>query len=147
MPENWEINWKDYYKILQVHPGAEQEVIKAAFDKLAKKYHPDLNKNPAAENRMKDINEAFEVLGNLEKRRLYHPTYVLNKQVNQTGNQETKELPKPFIAPPSLQFSQVKPGDVLKGTFTIFNTGGPFQTIKISNPNPWLKITLAKFDY
>lgn len=35
MQEPWEINWKDYYRILQVHPTAEQEVIKGAYDRLA----------------------------------------------------------------------------------------------------------------
>ena len=65
MKENWETHWKDYYKILQVHPSAEQEVVKAARDRLAGKYHPDVNKEPIAHERMKDINEAYEVLGNL----------------------------------------------------------------------------------
>jgi hypothetical protein len=60
--EPWALHWKDYYKILQVHVSAEPEVIKAAYDKLARKYHPDVNQNPTASERMKDINEAFEVL-------------------------------------------------------------------------------------
>ena len=76
MKENWEINWKDYYKILQVHPTAEQEVIKAAYDKLARKYHPDTNKTPTANQRMKDINEAYEILSNIEKRRQYHKAWL-----------------------------------------------------------------------
>jgi len=62
MRENWEINWKDYYKILQVHPLAEPEVVKAAFDRLARKYHPDINKDQTALARMKDLNEAFEII-------------------------------------------------------------------------------------
>ncbi|MEE8413363.1 MAG: DnaJ domain-containing protein [Dehalococcoidales bacterium] len=70
---------KDYYKILQVHPTAEQEVIKAAYDRLAKKYHPDVNKEPSSLKTMKDLNEAYEVLGDLANRRLYHQEW-LNQQ-------------------------------------------------------------------
>ena len=55
MPENWEIHWEDYYEILQIHHSAEPEIIKAAYGKLAQKYHPDINKDPAAGERMKKI--------------------------------------------------------------------------------------------
>lgn len=67
---------KDYYKILQVHPTAEQEVIKAAYDRLAKKYHPDVNPEPSSLEKMKDLNEAFEVLGDLTNRRMYHQEWL-----------------------------------------------------------------------
>ena len=67
---------KDYYKILQVHPTAEQEVIKAAYDRLAKKYHPDVNPEPSSLRKMKDLNEAYEVLGDLTNRRLYHQEWL-----------------------------------------------------------------------
>lgn len=68
--------WKDYYQILQVHPTAEQEVIKAAYNRLAKKYHPDVNPEPSSLKRMKDLNEAFDVLGNLTNRRSYHQKWL-----------------------------------------------------------------------
>lgn len=55
---------EDYYKILQVDPSAEPEVITAAYRRLAFKYHPDTNKSPDAEARMRRINEAYEVLSN-----------------------------------------------------------------------------------
>jgi len=72
MTENWEVQWKDYYRILQVHPSAEQEVVKAAYDKLARKYHPDVNQISTANKRMTEINEAFEILRDPEKRGRYH---------------------------------------------------------------------------
>jgi curved DNA-binding protein len=63
---------KDYYQILQVPRSASQEEIKKAFRKLAMKYHPDHNKNDkSAETRFKEINEAYAVLGNSEKRKQY----------------------------------------------------------------------------
>lgn len=69
--EDWQNYWKDYYKILQVDFAAEQEVINGAFNRLAKKYHPDISKNPHALERMKDINEAYEYLGNPDKKSVY----------------------------------------------------------------------------
>jgi len=60
---------KDYYKILDVDKGASQEDVKKAFRKLAHKHHPD--KEGGDEAKFKEINEAFQVLGNPEKRRQY----------------------------------------------------------------------------
>jgi len=61
----------NYYKILQVTEDAEPEVIEAAYKRLSLKYHPDRNYSPNADTRMKDINEAYSVLGDPIKRREY----------------------------------------------------------------------------
>jgi curved DNA-binding protein len=63
--------WLDYYRILQVHSLAEPEVIESAYKRLARKYHPDVNKAKDAENRMKQINEAYEVLKDPDKRKQF----------------------------------------------------------------------------
>lgn len=65
---------KDYYKILQVSPDAAPEVIQMAYKALAKKYHPDLNPDDTeqAQEQMKELNEAFEVLSDPEKRARYN---------------------------------------------------------------------------
>lgn len=62
---------KDYYKILGVDRNASKEEIKKAYKQLAKKYHPDLNKNAGADEKFKEINEAAAVLGNDKKREQY----------------------------------------------------------------------------
>ncbi|MBI4188332.1 MAG: DnaJ domain-containing protein [Chloroflexi bacterium] len=61
----------DYYRILQVHPGAEKEVINAAYRQLASKYHPDVSRVSDAAERMKQINIAYEVLSDPAKRAEY----------------------------------------------------------------------------
>ncbi|WP_420644073.1 DnaJ C-terminal domain-containing protein [Candidatus Leptofilum sp.] len=66
------MDYKDYYNILGVPKTASQDQIKKAYRKLARKFHPDLNKDdPQAEQRFKDINEANEVLSDAEKRKMY----------------------------------------------------------------------------
>ena len=63
---------KDLYKVLGVSKGASQEEIRSSYRKLARKYHPDANPDdPDAENRFKEIQHAYEILSNPEKRREY----------------------------------------------------------------------------
>lgn len=61
----------DLYEILQVHPSAEQEVIDVAFRRLARMYHPDVNNSPDANERMKALNLAYEILGDPANRADY----------------------------------------------------------------------------
>jgi len=89
--EQYQQYWKDYYDILQVSPKAEQEVISAAYKKLAQKYHPDTSSNfKDASTKMIDINEAYEILSNPVKRVDYDYMYNRRNTINvkNTANQE-----------------------------------------------------------
>lgn len=65
------MEYKDYYQILGIKKDASDAEIKSAYRKLARKYHPDVNKTKEAETKFKDINEAYEVLGDKQKRQRY----------------------------------------------------------------------------
>jgi len=65
------MQFKDYYEALGVEPTAGEAELKAAYRRLARKYHPDVSKEKGAEERFKSINEAYEVLRDKEKRAAY----------------------------------------------------------------------------
>ena len=62
---------RDYYEVLGVSRGADQDEVKRAYRRLARKYHPDINKDPGAEDTFKEINRAYEVLSEPEIRARY----------------------------------------------------------------------------
>ncbi|MCV9919938.1 curved DNA-binding protein [Pseudomonas sp. BT-42-2] len=86
------MDFKDYYKILGVEPTADDKAIKAAYRKLARKYHPDVSKERDAEDKFKEANEAYEVLGDAQKRAEFD-------EIRKYGGQHGR----PFQAPPGWQ--------------------------------------------
>ncbi len=85
------VEYKDYYKIMGLERTATPEDIKRAYRKLARKYHPDVSKEPDAEEKFKALGEAYEVLKNPEKRTQYD-------ELGQYWQQQSKE--------PSQDYSQ-----------------------------------------
>jgi len=80
------VEFKDYYKILGVPKSATADDIKKAYRKLAQKYHPDKNPgNPDAEAKFKDINEAYEVLGDVDNRKKYADLGSTYQRYKKTG--------------------------------------------------------------
>ena len=85
------MDFKDYYKILGVEPTADDKTIKAAYRKLARKYHPDVSKEKDAESKFKDASEAYEALKSADKRAEYDDL----RKYGQHG--------QPFQGPPGWQ--------------------------------------------
>jgi hypothetical protein len=96
---------RDYYEILQVLPDADAEVIAAAYRSLARKYHPDHSHDTAAEQRMRELNKAFAVLGDTERRRDYdavrprHPAPFVPPGPARARTEEMRR-PYPITDPP-----------------------------------------------
>lgn len=88
------MEFKDYYKILGVAPDADKKAIKTAFRKLARTYHPDVSDHDNAEEKFKEVAEAYEVLKDVEKRAEYD-------ELRQYGAQNQN-----FKPPPGWQSSQ-----------------------------------------
>jgi len=65
------MQYKDYYAVLGVARGADADAVKRAYRKLARKYHPDVSKEKNAESKFKEVQEAYEVLRDTEKRAAY----------------------------------------------------------------------------
>ena len=83
------MDFKDYYEILGVPPGAEKKVLKQTYRQLARKYHPDLNPgNKEAEEKFKTINEAYQVLSDTEKRKKYDELRAQYQQWQQAGGRQ-----------------------------------------------------------
>ncbi len=79
------MDYKDYYATLGVKKDASQDDIQKAYRKLARKYHPDVNKDPAAEVKFKELGEAYEVLKDSDKRKKYDQFGSQWKRAQQGG--------------------------------------------------------------
>ncbi|HDZ34110.1 MULTISPECIES: DnaJ C-terminal domain-containing protein [Pseudoalteromonas] len=78
----------DYYAVLGISPDADDKAVKVAYKKLARKYHPDVSKEPQAEDKFKEIAEAYEVIHNKEERTKYDELrrHQQNRARQQQGN-------------------------------------------------------------
>jgi DnaJ-class molecular chaperone len=98
------VKFRDYYEILGVKRDATEDQIRQAFRKLARRYHPDVNPDDkTAEDKFKEINEAYEVLSDPDKRRRYD-----RLGANWRDGAE-------FTPPPGFSFSQDNLGDIFSG--------------------------------
>lgn len=124
---------EDYYQILGVDPEASQEEIRKAYHGLAQRLHPDHlggrseSARRWAEERLKEINEAYEVLGNSQKRQQYDIKW--------------RAKPKPVVDPAYFHFKDVKPGEIQKASFVVQNAGGPYAKFSYDvHPGDWVRV-------
>jgi curved DNA-binding protein len=127
------MQYQDYYKILGVSRQATADEIKRAYRKLARKYHPDVSKQPNAEQRFKEVGEAYEVLKDPQKRAAY----------DQLGTQW--QAGQDFRPPPGWQSGFKFTNDGFSGTYNFdfsdfFSTlfrDGPQSTHYQTQPHPF----------
>ncbi len=139
------MKYKDYYQILGIERNATPEQIKQSYRKLARKFHPDVNKEKDAETRFKEIGEAYEVLKDPEKRQAYD-SFGENWQ---NGDQ--------FKAPPNwnsgFEFHQGGDGDAA-GFSDFFESlfgqsharGGNRQTFRMQGEDQHATVTISLAD-
>lgn len=92
----------DAYKVLQVDPEAEHEVVQAAYRRLARKYHPDLTRGPEAALRMSAINAAWELIGDPAERTAYDRARTSSRSRSEPGGEgEAGPAPRPSPSRPT----------------------------------------------
>lgn len=120
----------DLYSILQVHPVAEIEIIATAYKKLCKKYHPDINKNNEAPELMKQINLAYSILSDIEKRKQYD-TYLAGQNLFTTGNNKVAD--------------RIRAADVLSGYLENIKNSSYMMAYKKLCKDDRIKVSLDDF--
>ncbi|TEU11887.1 MAG: hypothetical protein E3J21_22510 [Anaerolineales bacterium] len=142
----------DYYKILQIDPKAEPEVIEAAYRRLARKYHPDVNKSPDAVQRMQQINVAYEVLRDPAKRaeydraRLRRPFYGPRESPRYTTYppRPARNPPILHVHPLRLDFGHLPAGETQTKTLHLTNRGGGTLGGNLEKTASWLHLNITK---
>ncbi|MCC6904280.1 MAG: DnaJ domain-containing protein, partial [Anaerolineae bacterium] len=121
------MDYKDYYKILGIPRTATPREIKQAFRALARQYHPDVNADPQAEARFKEVNEAYEVLSDPEKRRKYDQMGSSYSQWQGTGGQPGGFDWSPFMGgqPGGVRVEYGDASQVFSEFFNTFFGGAP----------------------
>src|SRR6476646_3765336 len=112
------MEFKDYYQTLGVEPGAGDAEIKTAYRRLARKYHPDVSKEAGAEDRFKEVNEAYEALRDPQKRAAYD-------QLRAQGFRPGQDIPPQgggrfHGAPGDFDFEEIFAGGGAGGGFSDF---------------------------
>ncbi len=133
-------DWEDYYQILGVGPEASEKEIKRAYREKAFILHPDrLAGSPEsvrrrAEEELKKLNQAHDVLKDTQKRREYHSEWLRRKRAY------TAPKPKPVVDHKYIRFDEVELGEIQASFFIIRNVGGPYKKIWIGNPDSWVRV-------
>ena len=140
----------DYYKILQVDYEAEPEVVTAAYRRLAAKYHPDVNRASDAEERMRDLNQAYAVIGDPAKRIDYDRQRAAKARTRTTTASRSgyyatrKTTPVVTVTPSSLSFGSVPKGTTKTLTIEISMTEGRSVIGDLRVSHPWIRLSTTR---
>ncbi len=124
----------DYYRILQVDPAAEPEVIEAAYRRLCRKYHPDLNPSPEAERRMREINAAYAVLRDPVQRAAYDA-----RRTRRPGQ------PRLEVCPVRLDLGPVPVGAPVQAALAVWNADDSPLRGTVHWLADWLHVSPTRF--
>lgn len=116
---------KDYYQILGIQKGANEDEVKKAYRKMALKYHPDKNKSPNAEEKFKEIAEAYDVLSDSKKREIYDKYGEEGLKGNAGGGPEGGNYTYTFHGNPHETFKMFFGDENPFASFFSFGGGGP----------------------
>ncbi|GEM_PF-3120814 len=139
-------NNKDYYEILDISTDARLEEIRTQYRRMVRIYHPDRFRNPAdkeyAEHKIKEINEAFQVLSDPEKRRSYDRRRNLT---DSAGSGRGRPTAQPVANPQTLDFGALPPDTQKVLSFQVDNQGGPVTSFSFaySEHNSWFQVVQA----
>jgi hypothetical protein len=140
----------DYYKILQVDPEAEPEVVTAAYRRLASKYHPDVNSASDAQERMRDLNLAYAVVGDPAKRSDYDRQRVAHARAARTTTSHAsyyttrRRMPTVTVTPSILSFGVLPRGTVRTLTVEISITEGRTLIGDLRVSHPWIRLSTSR---
>ena len=127
---------ENHYQVLEVDPEADSEGVRRAYHRMALRYHPDrLGRLPVAtrllaEEKIKAVNRAYEIVGDAEKRRDYDAEW-----------RRVFSPPQPQVEPSRIQIDDALAGQAYIASFDVRNGGGPYTNIRVDNPESWVRVT------
>lgn len=161
MGEQYEVHWKDYYQILGIRLDADLETIQRVYRDLCRVYHPDRAKDAVDEQRMRDINEAYEVLSDPVRRAKYDELYQTKGKEEEYEKKETdyeetwggveyeEAGPIPSLNPDYLDLGMLSLGETRTVTLHAENlnpSSSPKKPVIEYSAGAWLKV-YADRDY
>lgn len=130
-------NKRDYYEVLGIEKSADQDTIKKAYRTLAKKYHPDINKEPDAVEKFKEVQEAYEILSDESKKSLYDRYGHAGVDPQAAGG---------FGGAGGFNFSDFDVGDIFSSFFGGRNAGGTRRNSPMQGDDKYLQMEISFLD-
>lgn len=144
---------RHHYEVLGVGPDASVAAIEAAYRRLCRRFHPDLNHHPEAERRMKEINAAYEALVRRRRASVVSDYATYQPPRGQAWRPHSPRSAQPrsgapalFVADSLLDLGEVEPGKTPLGRVEVRNVGGGLLHGQVTGSAGWVRCTPATFD-